>query len=292
MVEQMPAAVSRYRACLLFTSAAFYPLIFGVFLIAERPGLGLGHFYYIPVAMIALASGPYWGVAAGVVATGFYTLGILINPHIPVAEILTTGTSIRFVTFTTMGALVGWFAHSNRELECRLRHAEERDALTGLLNTRAFDIGLSARIASGRPFSLVLADIDGLKDLNEREGHAAGNDLLRHTATVLERLLAHSDQVARIGGDEFAVLTGTSGADDVRALCGRLSNALANEGLTLSFGWAICPRDGDSPLLLFRAADERLYAQKLIRSRLAAAEAEVVSLRPTGTRQLHRARNA
>jgi len=64
--------------------------------------------------------------------------------------------------------------------------------------------------------------------------------------------------------------------DAVRALCSRLTAALAGEGMSMSFGWAVCPRDGDSALLLYRAADERLYAQKLIRSRLTAAK--VVSM--------------
>src|SRR2546430_12523261 len=99
----MPAAVSRHRALMLVTSVGLYPTILGAFLIAERPGLGIGHFYYVPVAMIALAAGPLWGIAAGIVATGFYTLGILINPHIPVSDVLTAGSSIRFVTFTMIG---------------------------------------------------------------------------------------------------------------------------------------------------------------------------------------------
>jgi hypothetical protein len=95
MLLVMPAAVSRHRALMLATSIGLYPAILGAFLIAERPGLGIGHFYYIPVAMIALASGPLWGIAAGLAATGFYTLGILANPHIPVSDVLTAGSSIR-----------------------------------------------------------------------------------------------------------------------------------------------------------------------------------------------------
>ncbi|HET7556195.1 MAG TPA: hypothetical protein VFJ75_11130, partial [Gaiellaceae bacterium] len=79
------------------------------------------------------------------------------------------------------------------------------------------------------------------------------------------------------------------GSDTVRALCGRLTSALAEEGISMSFGWAVCPRDGDTPLLLFRAAEERLYAQKLIRSRLTAGavvalptQAERLALRASG----------
>jgi diguanylate cyclase (GGDEF)-like protein len=273
---------------MLATSLGLYPAILGAFLILERPGLGIGHFYYVPVAMIALASGPLWGIAAGMAATGFYTLGILINPHIPVSDVLTTGSSIRCVTFTTIGGLVGWFAHSNRELSDRLRIAEERDFLTGLLNTRAFDAALSARAELGKPFGLVLADMDSLKEVNDREGHAVGNDLLRRAADILSRKLEYGDQIARVGGDEFAIITSTPGTDAVRALCGRLTSALHEQGLSMSFGWAVCPRDGDSALLLFRAADERLYAQKLIRSRL--SEGEVVGLPSQAERLMLRAR--
>lgn len=261
---------------MLATSIGLYPAILGAFLLAERPGLGIGHFYYVPVAMIALASGPLWGIAAGAVATGFYTLGIVVNPHFPASDVLTAGSSIRFVTFTLIGGLVGWYAHSNRELSVRLRVAEERDFLTGLLNTRAFDAALSARAKLGKPFGLILADMDSLKEINDREGHAVGNDLLRRAAGILSRKLQYGDQIARVGGDEFAIITSTTGTESVRALCSRLTSAVHEQGLSMSFGWALCPRDGDSALLLFRAADERLYAQKLIRSRL--SEAEIVAL--------------
>jgi diguanylate cyclase (GGDEF)-like protein len=276
MLCEMPAAVSRHRVSLLVTSVALYPAILVAFYLVERPGLGIGHFYYFPVAMIALAAGPIWGCVAGVAATACFTVGIVLNPHLPSASILQASTPIRFVTFTTIGALVGWFAHSNRDLSDRLRVAEERDFLTGLLNTRAFDAALSARAALGRPFGLILADMDSLKEVNDREGHAVGNDLLRRAGDILKRKLEYGDQIARVGGDEFAIITSAPGTDAVRALCSRLTASLHEHGLSMSFGWAVCPRDGDSALLLFRAADERLYAQKLIRNRL--SEAEVVGL--------------
>ena len=171
-----------------------------------------------------------------------------------------------------MGALVGWFAHNNRDLVEQLQSAEEHDFLTGLLNTRAFDALVSAKAELGQPFGLILGDVDNLREINDHEGHAVGNDLLRRVGEVLARNVPPQDRLARIGGDEFAVITTAPGTDAVRAVCSRLTGALADEGLSMSFGWAVCPRDGNSPLLLFRAADERLYAQKLIRSRLSAAE--------------------
>ncbi|HEY7016934.1 MAG TPA: GGDEF domain-containing protein [Gaiellaceae bacterium] len=268
----MPAAVSYHRAYLLAASAVLYPLIFVSFLLAERPGLGLGHFYYFPIVMVALASGPIWGAAAGVGATGLYAAGIVINPDLATSSVLTPGSLVRVITYTSMGALVGWFAHRHRAMADRLKVAAERDFLTGLLNTRAFDAALTTRLELGHPFGLVLADMDNMKEINDTEGHAVGNDVLRLAGEVLSRALEPGDEVARVGGDEFAVITTLPGTDTVRALCGKLTAALAAEGISMSFGWAVCPKDGQSSLLLFRAADERLYAQKLIRSRLTAAE--------------------
>ena len=83
----MSVAASHQRAFLLAASAVLYPLIFGAFLLFEKPGLGLGHFYYVPVAMIALAEGAAWGAAAGVAATGFYTMGIVISPNLATSQV-------------------------------------------------------------------------------------------------------------------------------------------------------------------------------------------------------------
>jgi diguanylate cyclase (GGDEF)-like protein len=283
--QTVPAAVSHQRASLLVSAAALYPVILAAFLLFEKPGLGLGHFYYVPVALIALAEGAAWGATAGVAAAGFYTVGILINPHLASSQVLTAGSIVRLITYTSMGALVGWFASNHRDLSNRLRIASERDHLTGLLNTRAFDAALTTRLEQRRPFGLILADLDSMKEINDTEGHAVGNDVLRHAGQLLASQCGPDEQVARIGGDEFAVITSQSSSDAVRGLCSRLSAALVDSGISMSFGWGVCPRDGDTSLLLFRAADERLYAQKLIRSRLTSAE--IVAM-PTQTERLAR----
>jgi diguanylate cyclase (GGDEF)-like protein len=270
----MPVATS-HRRLILGIAFAGYGALFVAFLLFEQPGLGIGHFYYVCVALVALSTGAVGGAAAGILADVLYGSGIVLNPNIPSAEVLSSSTAIRFVTYTAMGALIGWFANSNRELVERLRTAADRDFLTDLWNTRAFDGLLEAKLEQNRPFGLVLGDFDGLRTINDEEGHAVGNDVLRRAAEVLQTVVRAEDELARTGGDEFAVLTTLPGSDAVRALCGRLTTALAREGLTMSFGWAVHPRDGRDALALFRAADERLHAQKLIRSHLTAAETTV-----------------
>jgi diguanylate cyclase (GGDEF)-like protein len=267
----MPVTANHRRAALGLAFAG-YATVFGAFVLFEQPGLGIGHFYYITVALVALSTGTAGGAAAGVLADLLYGTGMILNPNIPSADVLSTTTGIRFITYTVMGALIGWFAQNNRALVERLRTAADRDFLTDLLNTRAFDGLLEDKLEQNRPFGLVLGDMDGLKTVNEEEGHAVGNEVLRRAAEVLRGVVRSEDQLARTGGDEFAVLTTLPGSDAVRALCGRLTTALAHEGLAMSFGWAVHPRDGRDALALFRAANERLNAQKLIRSRLTGGE--------------------
>ena len=96
-----------------------------------------------------------------------------------------------------------------------LRHLADHDALTGLLNRRSFEHHLTREIAVvsryGGDGAMVLVDIDGLKDVNDTLGHAAGDELIRSVAQLVSARMRASDVVARIGGDEFAVLmTNTS----------------------------------------------------------------------------------
>jgi diguanylate cyclase (GGDEF)-like protein len=261
----MTAATSHRRLMILLAVGAF-AVVFAVFLLFENPGLGIGHFYYLPVALIALSTGPRIGALAGCVATALYAAGVLLNPDIPSAELLTVSAGIRLVIFAGSGALLGWFAASNQTLVERLQILAERDHLTGLPNTRAFEAAIARRFESGRPFALLLGDMDGLKDMNDRHGEDTGDDALRRLGGLLANALEPQDELARVGGDEFAVLASLGSTQEASRLASRLETVLAGTGLGITFGWAVHPQDGLNALSLYRAADERLYARKYIRS--------------------------
>ena len=267
------SAATSHRRLVIGGSVASYGVVFGAFLLWERPGLGIGHFYYLATALLALAAGPWLGAVGGVIATALFSLGTLLNPYIPSAELFTAPTLIRLVTFAAIGALVGAFSRSNRVLVERLQVAAERDFVTNLLNARAFEAALERRLASRRPFALALGDMDGLKRINDERGHAAGNAALRELADALVESARRGDVVARVGGDEFALLASVADEDDARGRVRRIEEELAAQQVRMSFGSAVYPADGASALTLFRIAEARLYDRKLLRKRLAPAPA-------------------
>lgn len=156
-----------------------------------------------------------------------------------------------------------------------LRFLADHDPLTRLLNRRAFVTRLEGEVARAvryeRSFGLVVADLDGFKQLNDRYGHAPGDEALVAFANVLVESLRKPDDAFRIGGDEFAVLLAEATEDDARQVVARaeaLLEKLAAGGapwasdLRASFGCAACPEDAGDAQTLFRLADEALYDAK------------------------------
>jgi len=258
------AATGLNRRLLLSIAAACYAGVFASFLVFERPGLGTGHFFYIPICLVALVSDELRGALAGALAAGLYLLAIELTPRVPTAQMLTSATAIRLVTYAIVGALIGFYASRNRQLVERLRDHAGRDFLTGLGNARIFDEELARRCAAGTPFALVLADVYDLKHVNDTHGHAAGNAALRRVGEVLRRHADARDVVARIGGDEFAILTGMP-QEELAALTSRVNRSLAADDLAVVFGVTHCPEDGTTTAELFHKADDRLFAAKLVR---------------------------
>jgi len=167
-----------------------------------------------------------------------------------------------------------------RALEDQLRRQASSDSLTGLANhRRLFDV-LQAEIfrskRTEREFSLLLLDLDGLKAINDRFGHQAGNRALCRLAQNLTNCCRSIDTAARQGGDEFAVVlpeTGAAAATLVaRRICDLLTMDKEEPTLSVSAGVASYPKDADTIGTLLYAADKALYAVKGERSRAAGAD--------------------
>ena len=83
----MMSAASHHRRLLFATALGLYAAVFAAFTLFEVPGLGLGHFFYIPVALLALAGGTWLGLVGGGFATALYALAILVTPRVPSGEV-------------------------------------------------------------------------------------------------------------------------------------------------------------------------------------------------------------
>jgi diguanylate cyclase (GGDEF)-like protein len=254
------------RLVLGFAFASFVA-VYAALVFVESPGLGLGHFFYIPVALVALVSGARLGALAGAAAAALYAMAIVLNPALPSFDVITISTPIRLLTFAASGALIGWYAQRNRELIARLEVLAQRDRLTGLPNMRAFEEAVDKLFKEQRPFGLLLGDMDGLREANEELGHGGGDVILVRLAETLGKLLGPEERLARVGGDEFAILTMTRTKEAAAERANQLEAFLADEGLRATFGWAAFPGEGTNALGLVRVADERLYARKLVRGR-------------------------
>ncbi len=166
-----------------------------------------------------------------------------------------------------------------------------RDPLTGLYNRRFFFEALDKEIGRqeryGSCASLVIFDVDDFKQINDRHGHAAGDDVLRKIARIGQGLLRPTDSFARIGGEEFALLLPETQqldallvAERVRTAIGR-STMLPDRRVTLSGGVSSCPQDAVSREELQKKADAALYWAKRNGKDLCAVASEVI--RPDGS---------
>jgi diguanylate cyclase (GGDEF)-like protein/PAS domain S-box-containing protein len=158
-----------------------------------------------------------------------------------------------------------------KRLEAQTHLLAVTDALTGLGNYRRLLDVLQAEIErsgrTGRPFAILLLDLDGLKKINDRYGHLVGSQALCRVADVLRVFGRSIDTAARYGGDEFAViLPEITTPAAARQVASRVRSRLGQDGLeprlSASLGVAVCPQDGETVEALLRAADRELYAMK------------------------------
>jgi diguanylate cyclase (GGDEF)-like protein len=130
----------------------------------------------------------------------------------------------------------------------RIKTLAEQDGLTGLLNRRRFDELLAGSFAAarqhGEDLSLLLLDVDRFKDVNDRQGHLAGDDLLRGLARLVAARVRRGDRVARYGGDELAVLLPRAGGPEALQVAEELTRAARGADFAPSDGAAGAPGTG------------------------------------------------
>ena len=165
------------------------------------------------------------------------------------------------VSMALSGVLCMWQSRLGERHREELAELSRTDPLTGCLNRRGFSERLDAELAEGGEVALIQLDLNDFKSVNDRHGHAAGDELLRWVGSTLRALLRGSDAVGRLGGDEFALLLPGLSAGEARAVADRTLAALA-ERIGATAGVACHPTDGATGDELHRHADAELYRRK------------------------------
>jgi diguanylate cyclase (GGDEF)-like protein/putative nucleotidyltransferase with HDIG domain len=209
---------------------------------------------------------------AGQIAYIALGYGGLLLARPPTSGGIVTWWGIGMGTLVVGATLILTMRGRIESLIARLCDAARTDPLTGLNNRYGFREALDleverARRGAGR-LALVTADVDGLKELNDRAGHHAGDATLRRIGRVLSAVKRQSDVAARVGGGEFALVLPDTDCDGALGFVERLRKGIAAEfaadelPATLSFGVASQPRHGQTAASLIRACDEAVSSAK------------------------------
>lgn len=164
---------------------------------------------------------------------------------------------------------IGRLSQQRARAERALLHEASHDALTGLANRREFTRRLGGVLAEGRQLVVLFCDLDGFKAVNDRLGHAAGDELLREVGARLRACVREGDLVSRFGGDEFLILCPDAEAWDAKELCRRIDLAMTRpvdlSGEAVYVGASIGAVTGDGseePGQLMHQADAAMYEAK------------------------------
>ena len=214
----------------------------------------------------AALSYPRWAVS---VVVGVSLLAVLVLSRVghraggvPTDPVYFVGLML---TLAMTGAMCIYQARIQEQARAELARVSRSDPLTGVLNRLGFGERVEAELGlaglARAPVALVLLDFDGFKAVNDRLGHPAGDALLCWAATAMRAALRPGDALARMGGDEFAVLLPRTSLAVAEQIADRLQLALSLRVLT-SAGAASTEADGTSAEALHHEADRRLYAAK------------------------------
>jgi diguanylate cyclase (GGDEF)-like protein len=254
------------------------------------PYVSLDLLYALPIALAAWNRGR--GVTSFIVyeAVGVRT-GALVLHRGSAGEALWVGREavviVNYFSALVIFVLVAWGVRALRASMDRERLQARQDALTGLLNRRAFleraELERARLARSGSVLALAFLDLDGFKAINDTMGHEAGDAVLQRVARTLASGTRATDAVGRMGGDEFAILLPDTTARDAHELLLKLERAVsaAAEGsptVGVSWGLAVIDSPGIGVLAMLDSADRAMYSRKNARRDTASGSALQTSL--------------
>lgn len=228
----------------------------------------LGVLYIIPVLLVTWTEGLIWGIVFGVVSIGLREAVALeqLPDSTPLGWRIGNVAAYIAVVGVAMAGL-----QSLRRSQATLARLVTQDALTNVLNARAFAERLGQELDRNRryprPLALLYLDLDDFKIINDTHGHQTGDAVLRLVADAMRSSVRTADVVGRLGGDEFAVLMPETDAQLANEAAKRLVAGLRNvfkgtPNVTASIGVVACTATDASTDDLLRRADAAMYDAK------------------------------
>ncbi|HKE93805.1 MAG TPA: GGDEF domain-containing protein [Povalibacter sp.] len=237
--------------------------------------------YLIPMAAVALAFGRWWLVA--LLALLIAGLGMMLGAMTPGVDIRSAEFAVLMLSKLMPGLaialILGALIEQMQTAVQRISDLAATDQLTGLLNLRAFEDVLQQEHRKaerfGRPYALVMIDVDNLAQVNETLGHEAGSQVIASVAAAITRSIRGSDVAARLGGDDFVALLTEADAATGAAIAQRIRNNIYASTISVanrliranaSVGIANFPQDHLYPKELMILADQRMKQDRELRA--------------------------
>lgn len=277
-ISQRKAVVLMVLAGTVFYAAGALYLLFAGDPELHGTGVVTQPLELLPVVLFILAAGAFFerlktvssGLDKALAIGAWMNVGAHLVHLVSAQPLDAPFTLAQILRVSSYAVVLGGTLLDNSRLFMQVQQLAISDPLTGLANYRHLIDVLESEIErsgrTGREFSVLLLDLDGLKSINDRFGHLVGSRALRRLADVLRVHSRAVDTPARYGGDEFALVMPETGALAARRVATRIRERLASQNeepkISVSVGVAVYPSSGVTAERLLMAADEALYTMK------------------------------